>query len=176
MAVWAPQRTSRPMPAGSAPQVRQTAPPGSFAFSGHDRTHRPYDSGRSLRKLCAACGSRTGSNLRLEVRRAKRRVDTGSTRPPFHCRQEMAPGISIFTPMADGSTRSRKKARPSSCSTTIPQQADWPHGRRSPDCPADLPAAISARRSLFPATAGLSTPATGCTTASRFFPLGQTAS
>ena len=38
-AAWAPRPTSRTMPARLARQRRRNAPPGSFAISGHDRTH-----------------------------------------------------------------------------------------------------------------------------------------
>ena len=38
-AAWATPRTSRSTPARSGPRKATNAPPGSFAFSGHDRTH-----------------------------------------------------------------------------------------------------------------------------------------
>ena len=81
----------------------------------------------------------------------------------------------IFTPTAVGSTPFRRKARPSSCSTTMPRRGGWPRGRRSPPCRPVSPAAISAPRSWFQPMAGSSMRATGCTTASGSSPSAQTA-
>ncbi len=58
------------------PTRASNAPPGSLAFSGHDRTHAPHDSGRSIGSLRAACGPGLGSDLRLEIRRAIRCINS----------------------------------------------------------------------------------------------------
>ena len=91
------------------------------------------------------------------------------------CQPETGRGISISIPMVAGSTPFRRKARPSSCLTTMPQRGGWPRGRRSPPCRPGLPAVISAPRSWFQPMGDSSMRATGCTTASGSFPLARTA-
>ena len=105
--------------AGTIGPPRAThAPPGSFALSGHDRTHahmiQADPSGRFV--------------LHVDLGLDKIfvwRFDAGSgvlapTDPPFGLpyRPETGRGIFTFTPTADGSTRFRRKARPSCCSIT----------------------------------------------------------
>ena len=83
---------------------------------------RPHDPGRSLRTLRAARRPGPGHDLRLEVRRPARRAgpERSAFGRPF--RPETDRGISISTPTAAGSIRSRRKARPSCCSTTTPRR------------------------------------------------------
>ena len=67
------------------------------------------------------------------------------TRPPSHCRPRLR-ATSASIPTAAGCTRSRKKARRSSCSTTISALGAC-RARRSRRCRPGSPAATSAPRS-----------------------------
>ena len=59
--------------AGKIGPTRATnAPPGSFAFSGHDRTHAHMIQADPLRAVRAARRPGPGPDLRLEVRRTRR--------------------------------------------------------------------------------------------------------
>ena len=102
------------------PTKATNAPPGSFAFSGHDRTHahmiQADPSGRfvlhvdlGLDKIFVWKFDEKKGTLTAE-RPARRR----------RCRPATGRGTSTSTPTASGSTRSRRKARPSCCSTTTP--------------------------------------------------------
>ena len=68
-------RTSRWTRARSARPRRRNAPPGSFAFSGHDRTHAHMIQADPVRALRAARRPGSGQDLRLEVRREEGRAD-----------------------------------------------------------------------------------------------------
>ena len=110
--------------AGTIGPTRATnAPPGSFAFSGHDRTHahmiQADPSGRFVLhvdlgldrifvwKFDDGAGVLTPERLRRRCR----------------CRRATARGTSPSTPTAAGSTPSRRKARRSCCSTTTARRA-----------------------------------------------------
>ena len=96
----------------------------------HPRAHDP---GRPVRPLRPARRPRARSDLRLEVRRRARHAH--ARRPPrSRCRPATARGTSPSTRTAAGSTRSRKKARRSCCSTTTPRPGGSPRGRRSRPC------------------------------------------
>ena len=144
------------------------APPGSFAFSGHDRTHahmiQADPSGRfvlhvdlGLDKILS--GSSTIRRARWQ-RMSQRR---------FRCRRETDRGISIFTLMVVGSTQFRKKAQPSSCLTTTPKPAGCRSVKRYRPYHRVTQAAIFARKYWFQATGDSSMRATVCTTASPSF-------
>ena len=122
--------------AGKLGPTRATnAPPGSFAFSGHDRTHAHMIQADPAGRFVLHVDLGLDQDFRLEVRRAEGRADGRMIRRRFRCRRETDPGISIFIPTAAGSIPFRRKARPSSCLTTMPRKVGWLHGRRSPRLP-----------------------------------------
>ena len=92
------------------PTKATNAPPGSFAFSGHDRTHahmiQADPSGRFV--LHADLGLDQIFVWKFDERKG---VLSPSDPPAARCRLETGPGISIFTPMAVGYTPFRRKAR-----------------------------------------------------------------
>ncbi len=158
------------------PTKATNAPPGSFAFSGHDRTHahmiQADPSGRFVLHV----------DLGLDqIFVWKFDEQTGVLTPNEPPAVSLPAGRRAATfpfssQLVVGSTPFRKKARRSYCLTTMPARDGWPRGKRSPRCRPGLPAVISARRSWFPPMGDLSMRATGCTTASGSSPLAQTAS
>ena len=105
------------------PTKATNAPPGSFAISGHDRTHahmiQADPSGRFVLHVDLGLDRIFVWKFDDEEGHADRRT----TRPPCRCRPATGRGISTSTPTAGGSTPSRRKARPSCCSTTTPRRA-----------------------------------------------------
>ncbi len=103
------------------------APPGSFAISGHDRTH--------AHMIAADPSGRFVLHVDLGLDKIfvwkfddQKGVLTPPPSPPrtggeggepSRCRREMGRGISLFTPMAVGCTPFRRKDRPSFCSTSM---------------------------------------------------------
>jgi hypothetical protein len=99
------------------PAKATNAPPGSFAFSGHDRTHAHMieadPSGRFVLHVdLASTKSSFGNSTR------KKACSLRTSRQQSPCRPAMGRGIFTFTRMAAGSTPFRKKARRSFSSTT----------------------------------------------------------
>ena len=116
------------------PTKATNAPPGSFAFSGHDRTHahmiQADPAGRFVLHVDLGLD-------RIFVWKFDEKKGTLTAERPARrlaAAPGTGPGISTSTPTAGGSTPSRRKARPSCCSTTTPRRVGWPPGRRSPPC------------------------------------------
>ena len=135
---------------------------------------RAHDPGRPLGPLRAARRSGARPDLRVEVRRPARHAHARRPARGLAAARRRPAALPVPSRTAAGSTRSRKKARRSCCSTTTPRPGDSPRGRRSRRCRPGMPAATSARRSSFRPTAGSSTPATACTTASASSRSGRT--
>ena len=162
--------------AGKIGPARATnAPPGSFAFSGHDRTHahmiQADPAGRFV--LHVDLGLDKIFVWKFDEQRGMLTANEppAVSLPPgdgprhFHFHPN---GRWLYSIQEEGSTivlfDYRRRER-----------GGWPRGRRSPRCRPILPAAISAPRSSFPPMGGLSMRATGCTTASESFPSAPTA-
>ena len=121
--------------AGKLGPTRATnAPPGSFGFERPRSDSRTYDPGRSLRTLRAARGPGPGSNLRLEVRRAEGRADSGRTARGLAATRRRAPAFP-FPPqrplalLAPGGGLEPRPVR-----LRCRERAGYPRGRRSPPC------------------------------------------
>src|SRR6266480_3148430 len=161
--------------AGKLGPTRATnAPSGSFAFSGHDRTHAHMIQAdprvaSSCMPIWAWIKSLSGSSM------SRSACSLRMIPPRSRCRRETGRGISTSTRMDVGSIPFRKKPRTSSCSITTPRRDGSQRGRRSPVCRLDSPAAISAPRSWFPPMAGSFMRATACTTALGSSPWAKTA-
>ena len=94
------------------PTKATNAPPGSFAFSGHDRTHAHMIQADPVGPVRAARRPGPGQDLRLEVRREEGHADPERPARRRRCRPATGRGTSTSTPTAAGSTPSRRKARP----------------------------------------------------------------
>ena len=129
---------------------------------------RPHDPGRSVRPLRPARRSGTGPDLRLEVRRAQRGVlDSRTIRPSVSLPPGDGPRHFHFHPNGRWFYSIQEEG-----STIVLFDYDAANGRLtarqtiSTLPPGLSPAATSAPRSWSRPTAGSSTPATACTTAS----------
>jgi 3-carboxymuconate cyclase len=157
------------------PTKSANAPKGSFAFSGHDRTHAHMIQADPAGRFVLHVGPGPGQDLRLEVR-AKKGTLTANDPPPCRCRRATGRGISTSTPTAAGCIPSRRKARPS-CGFDY----DADSGRLTPrQTISTLPTGFAgsnfcSRGPWCRPTASSSTPATGCTTASVSSPSAQRA-
>ena len=160
--------------AGKIGPTRATgAPPGSFAFSGHDRTH--------AHMIQADAAGRFVLHVDLGLDRIfvwKFDERMGLLTPNEPHAVALPPGTgrgtSISIRMDAGFTRSRRKARRSRFSITMPHSASWRLGRRFPHYRLGSPAPISAPRSSSRRTGDSSTRATGSTIASGSSPSDRT--
>jgi 6-phosphogluconolactonase len=94
------------------PTKSANASKGSFAFSGHDRTHAHMIQADPAGRFV------------LHVDLGLDRIFVWKFDAKKNCRPVTGSGTSTSTPMASGSTRSRKRARRSCCSTTTPRSAN----------------------------------------------------
>ena len=161
--------------AGKLGPTRATnAPPGSFAFSGHDRTHahmiQADPSGRFV--LHADLGLDKIFVWKFDEQRG---VLTPNDPPAVSLPPGDGPRHFHFHPNGRWFYSIQEEG-----STIVLFDYDAATGRLTArqtisTLPPGLPAATSAPRSWFQPMAGLSMPATGCTTASGSFPSAQTA-
>jgi 6-phosphogluconolactonase len=154
------------------PTRATNAPRGRCAFSGHDRTHahmiQANPAGRFV--LHVDLGLDKIFSWKFDEKKGTLAPnDPAAVSLPAG----MVPGISTSTPTASGSTRSRKRARLSCCSTTAPTRVGWPRGKRSPLCREASLGATSVLAFWPRPTVTLSTPATGYTTPSGSFRWGR---
>ena len=127
------------------PTTAANAPPGSFAFSGHDRTHahmiQADPAGRFV--LHVDLGLDQIFVWKFDQEKG---VLTPGEQPAVSLPPGDGPRHFHFHPNGS-STQSKRKVRPSCCLTMLPPQVGWPHDRQSPLCRLALRAATSAPRS-----------------------------
>ena len=168
--------TSKTTTGKIGPTKATNAPPGSFAFSGHDRTHahmiQADPSGRFV--LHVDLGLDKIFVWKFDDEEGHADAERSARRR--RCRPATARGTSTSTPTASWLYSIQEEG-----STVVLFDYDAAsrpahrRGRRSPRCRPGSPAATSARRSWSRPTASSSTPATGCTTASASSPSARTA-
>ena len=148
------------------PTKAASAPPGSFAVSGHDRTH--------AHMIQADPGGRFVLHVDLALDRIgvwRFDATTGALSPADPAFVPLPPGDGprhfAFHPDGRRLYSIQEEARRSSRSTTTAARDGSRPGRRSRRCRRGSPAATSRRRCSSRPTAGSSTRATACTTASR---------
>ena len=138
--------------AGKIGPTRATnAPPGSFAFSGHDRTHAHMIQADPSGRFVLHVGPGPGQDLRLEVRRAEGRADSerSARRLAATGRRAAAFPFSPQWPLVllhSGGRLDHRVVRLRCRNRSVSAR-----GRRSPPCHPGLPAVTSAPRSWFPA-------------------------
>ncbi len=158
------------------PTKATNAPPGSFAFSGHDRTHahmiQADPSGRFVLHVDLGLDQIFVWKFDDKKERLTANDPPAVSLPPgdgprhFHFHPN---GRWLYSIQEEGSTIVLFDYDADNGRLTARQTISTSARRASP-------AATSARRSLFRPTANSSTPATGCTTASAFFPSAARAS
>ena len=127
------------------PTRATSAPPGSFAFSGHDAPHPHMIQADAAGRLRAGTRPRPGSDFRLAVRRGQRAAHGERPRLGRHCRRATARATSPSTRTSAGCTRCRRKVRRWCSSTTTPRAGGSRRGRRCRSLPPGMRAAISRR-------------------------------
>ena len=105
------------MPARSDRKRPTNAPPGSFAFSGHDRTHAHMIEADPSGRFVLHVDLGLDRIFVWKFDAGTRSSDSRLIHPLSRSHRATGRGISRFTPTDAGATPSRRKARTSSCST-----------------------------------------------------------